>query len=401
MSIASAEGLEPAVDPTEAERALARALDLPRVGERAATLAAWLRAHPAHPRSEEALRAWRDARRRAPLATLQLATEGRAYARFIGPDRVIAWVNTGPGVWIADPWTGVVERQWEDLRLHAVASDPRGGVLVAVDGKRLRRLPPNGADLVDDLWLPHRARVQALAVTETRIAVLQQQVARVLDREGGHLVREIGPIDAAPKELALADGGRVLVVASGPNVYDEDPSAMAVVRSFDLSNGELLVEQRTGDRTSFVGPGPDGRFVAGTTTGVLAMFDPRGERLVQFTSEQAERGFAGGLLVGVAHDACLRDGLLVDGGRRLLTVGGDYSERRRGDLRCWDTATGEEVAPAVRWPKGACTIDLSPDGRVVVVGLEAGTIELWAAPHRELELEIEPVPVTGEGREER
>lgn len=91
----------------------------------------------------------------------------------------------------------------------------------------------------------------------------------------------------------------------------------------------------------------------------------------------------------------MRDGLLVDEGRRLLTVAGHYFERHRGDLRCWDTATGKEVAPTVRWPRGATTIDLSPDGRTVVIGLEAGMIELWAAPHREPDLELEPVVEEG------
>lgn len=378
-------------DLLEVERALERALDAPRAAERATALAAWLRAHAPHPRREQALAAWREARRQTPLATWPLAPGERVRARWIDDRRALVWVFGEPGAtWIGDPWTGSFERQEPTQFVVEVARDPRGGLLVATDRRILSRLAPGAVGLVDDVRLPSGRPVDGLAVGEARLVVLQGAKARVLDRASGRVLRTIGPIDDAPKHLALCDGERVLVVASGSDVFTEDSNAPTKVRGYDVSTGEQLFEHTGGDRTSFVLGAPTGGFVAGTAAGVLARFDRAGARTLDFASADVTRDFTGGFLGGVGHEACVRDGAFVDGGRRLITLGGHVGAAPRADLRCWDADSGGEVAPPARWSLTARTLDVSPDERALLVGLESGNVELWAAPHREPELELEP-----------
>ena len=54
-------------------------------------------------------------------------------------------------------------------------------------------------------------------------------------------------------------------------------------------------------------------------------------------------------------------------GRRFLTAGRDEAARR-GEIRLWDTASGEPIGPAIPHPLGIWTLAVSPDGKTILSG---------------------------------
>ena len=211
----------------------------------------------------------------------QVAPEGRARALFVGERRVLAWINGKEGAWIVDPWTGEVQGGRLDVQVERAARDPRGDVVVACADRRLLRLAPEGAALVAALP-PRGNAVLGLTVGAARLAVLHGEIVHVLDRADGQVVRKIVPIADAPGELALIGDDRVVVVGSGPEVTRRD--LMAAVRAFEVATGELVFEQHAGARATWLAAVPGRGLLAGTSTGMLGLFDARGERIVQFVS---------------------------------------------------------------------------------------------------------------------
>jgi hypothetical protein len=95
----------------------------------------------------------------------------------------------------------------------------------------------------------------------------------------------------------------------------------------------------------------------------------------------------GGGLVRRAHD----DGHVVDlafspDGARLWSVSGPAKGRVPGGaLHAWDVAAEFAPLPALTRPiggahPGGASLDISPDGRALVVGTRAGEVWVWALP---------------------
>ncbi len=369
-------------------RALERAMHVTEPSPRARALAAWLREHLGHPRRREALAAWREARRRGPLAAWQLAPGGEVHVSFVGERHVLAWVAGRPGVRLAEVFTGAAVWEFPALGLLHVARDPRGGVVMVCADLQLRRLPPGGQFLLADTRCPRAEPVRGFAVSADRYVVVQDDLVFVLDRASGDVVAQVGPLVDDPREVLLVDEDRILVVGSGASFTN--PGAPPTLRAFEVSTGRRLFERASSERPSLLLPAARG-VVVGTTVGLLELLDPRtGAPAVRFHGDELRNHRGAGLLLGgLAHDVGIRGGLVLGGGARLVTIGGSL-ELGLGDLRCWDVTTGREVATVLHADASCSSVDASPDERLLVVGVETGEVQVWAARHVEPELDLEP-----------
>lgn len=368
-------------DAAAVTRAFERALALPDPLTRRRALADWLGENPDEPRAEAALAAWRATLREAPLAVWQLAPGKRVHGVLLGDGRALGWLEEEAGLWLADPWTGVAEVVREDLRVFSAEHDPLGGVHLLDEDARSYRLDPRTSALTAERQRRTRpGPVHGLAVTELHLALVKGRFVYVFDRRSRAVVTRLEDFDA-PREVALADDGRVLVVTTAA-----PGNAGWWLHSVEVGSGERLANLPTGARVSVLVPAADAQVLVATTSAVLSLFDARtGLERVRFVSPDVRRGLAQTVL---AHDGAVRDAAFVEGGRRLVSIGGVIGGAH-GDLRCWDVATGLELAPPLRFGAACLRLDVARDERTVLLSFETGALEVWAAPHRTAELDVD------------
>jgi serine/threonine protein kinase len=144
----------------------------------------------------------------------------------------------------------------------------------------------------------------------------------------------------------------------------------------DLKTGQVLaeVDLRHGVRCATWGSGAVG-LVVGTTAGQITRLDPdtgepRGEfvdptlRIDPLLSPKAHRGS----LRMLRHDAARG---------RLYAVGRGVLGTSRNELTQWDVRTRQVVGPRRVLDRELQSADLSPNGRLLLVGGRGGLIEAW------------------------
>jgi hypothetical protein len=360
---------------------------LPASAARLDASTAWLARFPGHPLEAElrALRAADDAA--CVLAWLRHDSGSDTLGVFLADDVAVTlgrdatvrrWVLS-PGAPEQGGSSGR-ERWREDARVKlpaagtALARGPdRARVVVGcVDGSAHELLGPQtrtlrrfgqGGSRVDHLALDPRG---AFALACSR----ELDTVAVLNLTDG-LALTLGPGDAPANAAVVTRAGRV-IVAYGAEV--QESRGGQGVRAFDLSTLAVCWSLPTRSRCRSLALSPDERLVAvGDALGnvlVLPIDGPAAGAPRTLTPD----GPGGMTVVGVGF-AVMGLAFSPDG-RRLYGVSSTTAEGV-GGLRAWDTSTWREARPAVQLVEPV-SLDISRDGRRLLVGTNGRRVEVWS-----------------------
>ena len=135
---------------------------------------------------------------------------------------------------------------------------------------------------------------------------------------------------------------------------------------WDLTAGKEVLRIAGGWQSAAYSP--DGQLLAaGAAGGVVGLWDSAGNALFQF---KGHRGAVNGLAFS-------------SDGRRLLTVAG--SPVAQGEIRIWDTATGEQLLALSGHQGPILSVAVSRDDRWLLTGGQDVVARLWR-------LEVGPWP---------
>jgi predicted Ser/Thr protein kinase/WD40 repeat protein len=225
-------------------------------------------------------------------------------------------------------------------------------------------------------------------------------------------VIRVGPAGAPRRVLATqfpathmdVRGDLLAVVTRRWSTGPDDPGGgeLHVVR---LSDGAPVLERPMRTNAWRVALSPDGRqVVVGLGGGFLVVHEvPSGEELQELQSDAVNSSARDPLLsVKTAHNAPLTGLVFSADGARLWSACGqsDLLEPWDGELRCWtrDAAGAWSWAPPLTVPPGGTfedrqgkkdrdellatvlSLELSPDGRVLLLGTVGGEALLYAVP---------------------
>ena len=131
---------------------------------------------------------------------------------------------------------------------------------------------------------------------------------------------------------------------------------------------------------------PDsGSFVLGDEVGFALRVRARMWRDEDFVPLKDDSLPGAELSIGRAHPNRVGDAAYLPGGERVLTVSG-ASPQTDDDVAVWDAATGALLGRVLRRPASYASIDVSPDGRRVLLADSSGAqAEVWSSAACEVE----------------
>lgn len=188
--------------------------------------------------------------------------------------------------------------------------------------------------------------------------------------------------------MAFSRDGRKLVVASGnqAGLLAQRNSPQSVGRGgaaelsvFDLESPEAVpgvyATRGLARALAFV-PGV-GHLLLGTAVGEIQVWDlERGEEVGMFERRTTGEGVSGR---GAAHAGSVRDFVFVRDGKTLLSVA--MGELKESDqIAAWDVATRAPLGVDRVLSASPLGLELSPDGRDLLVATRTGVAEIYALP---------------------
>lgn len=382
--------LAPEPDAREADEALAT-LRRTRGQRRLERARAWLERWRDHPDAPEV----RAVLREAPLAVLEHGGGARVIGLFLG-DGQAAITGGADGtlrLWTASGDVWEEQRRWQaGGGVHTLVATPaRDRVVLSVRGDAIRTLEPLVAgSRVHDL-LSTKSHLSALAVGPdgVTVAAASDQVtdARyttyLFDLNDPVLARTAGALRCPVRSVAFTRSG-LLITGSGKEFRLDDPVAPEhVVTAWDLAAGEERWRLGLFTELRCVAVSPDERLVAaGSTSGQLLLIDIDGPDRghAELHGEGAGRNL-GGVAHSTAHLGGVQDLAFSPDGRLLYSVADLRDRSAQGELRTWSVAERREAHPAARCghPIPSAGLDVSPDGRRLLISTRRDRVEVWSA----------------------
>ena len=354
-------------------------------------LGEWLARYPGHRDAGRARALRRAARLAAPLATSELG--GGGWLAWDAAGTLCAAGKERQERWSADgAHLGALRCGEGPIAVH-----PAGGVLSAGRELLWHREPAGGAPL---RW-PFR---QPAGEAPRRMFGQLVLEARGKDLElspGGELAAVargtwvlLQPLAGSPEDqLALEmgvwverlafspDGG--LLAAAGFEGDTRERAGQGILRVWRLPGAEPVLTQRyPGHSLACLAFLPGGALLLGSTLGELWRVDPRtGERELTFRGPGVvQLPAATGDEFTRAHDQGVRGVAVAPDGRSCVSVAGGNHPLPTGDVRWWDPASGDELAPPLELGAFLDDVALSPDGRRLAIVSDRGQLALFASP---------------------
>ena len=348
-------------------------------------LRAWLERFPEH-RFAGDVRERLAAARRAPLLRMRQANEGGVNGVFTGPQQLLSWVRAEGWRWdLADP-REPIERWKTGGRIVALVPTDEG--FYVAHARALLRYGADPTPLATTPFEPSSRRdpevlCMALFADGRRALVgASNEWVYLVDLTGEAQPRNVVNLVSAGYELSISpDETRFVTLSGSP----EDRVGMAE-NGLDLWTfpaGERLREDFLRSMGRAVTFSPDGAdYAVGTSLGEVLICDARdGSERLQLRSRSKQEGAALEVFgIPSAHRGVIVGAQYSRDGSRLYT--GSRGDTRSGlgnELRVWDARSGQELWAVERLMPAPRSLDLAPDGRWLLVGTEAGTVDLWAA----------------------
>lgn len=410
---------EPAPSPA-ADRAAARLARLRTIDSaelRYRKVSQWLEEYPQHPAHAEAARVHAEARRRfgaarvRPLRSIDkphLLYEGvREWLDTFGEDHpkanavrelLRAVAAKGPirvlesGVWVRflprSPDMAVVAGRGGVVHLWNVERGRQLRVLWE-GGLRMLAVPPSGGAVLiakrrELMWVDLRGRSRsfcevpfpvrefAFSARGDAVAIAGRRRIQVHSVPAGELLGTVRyPVDIYA--VGLSDDRRVVVGGAGWLGHPTLPTPD--VRVLALEDGRQLAKHKLVGTCRSIAFARDGRtFAVGTNLGRVMIY--RVDQLEgRALSGRALRVTGAAIVAAQAVNGVAEEVAFSHDGSRLYAVSRDRV-KKTGELRGWELPSGKEL-PHFERPGAPLTLDVSPDGRWVLVGFVRSPCELW------------------------
>jgi len=343
----------------------------------------WLATYPRHELAPEAQGVVAKLRVRYPLRTLHHGEPGNVDVAF-GADGALYVAGEFGQVSRWDPSSGRETGRWE---VASADPDPSSNALAA-EGPLVLFATSSGLHAYDveagseRYLLVGKVRALASSPDRTRVAVARRaQTVVVLDPLSGgqHLV--LGGYEGSVSALCYTPDGKRLITLAG-HKSDMGLPTDCELCIWDLANPETpLVRRRFRTLINCVDVSPSGdRFVVGSLAGDLLLLDTTsGEELEPaFLADAPEGAEAPGFFQRLAHQGSCKGAVYSVDGATVYSVS-QGSRPYMNQLRVWDAETREERRPVVLRDHDLQSLARSPDGTLLAIGTDQGTVEVWAA----------------------
>ncbi|MCA8924996.1 MAG: protein kinase [Planctomycetes bacterium] len=342
----------------------------------------WLRRYPQHPEAPEVERFVAERRFSYPLRTLRHADDGTSHCVFVAPGKLLVAGADGTLTrWNLD--TGALEQRW------AVSSgEPMPAVKAFVATADLAVLGTQSGLYWFDLRIGKTVtrirgpRVNALRRSPdgSTLAVAEEgPQVRAFAFASGARVHTFSGYPSSVATLAYSpDGGRLLTLVG-------HKSELGLPVDCELWIWDLADPSQEPVRTPFptlstcAAVSPDGaRIVVGTVPGQLYVRNARtGRFLFQFEGDPPAGVEVPTFFQRRAHDGGCKGVAYSGDGATLYSVS-QGNRPHMNQLRVWDVATRRERRTVVVRPYDLQSLALSPDGTLLAIGTDRGTVEVWA-----------------------
>lgn len=359
---------------------------------------AWLAKHGAtHASAPEAQAIVRRSFREAPVARLDHGGVGLTLGAFMG-DGGLAF-TAGADATVRE-WRPDAKGEWRETRRLAAGgavitlgrSRERKRLVLSVKGGQVWRVkalePTEGLS-----QLPNLRDLTAICVSPDAVWVGMAQGVKEMGR---HLV-DVVELEATPQRVrygtagarspfhALAITSRCVLLGAIGVPFTDGNERLDVPRALMCWDGTTGAERWRIDKlaeVSCLAVSNDERLVAaGTSAGEVFIVDvmvgPEGPQR-ELKGAGAERS-RGGLSAHGAHQGGVKALAFSDDDARLYTVADRADGLPGGELRVWSVADGRELRDEVACSAPGATLDVSPDGELLLLSTRDGRVEVWSA----------------------
>jgi eukaryotic-like serine/threonine-protein kinase len=263
-------------------------------------------------------------------------------------------------------WDAATGRELHTLKGHA------GVVFSAAFSPDGRRIVTGSSDQTAKIWdaetaleiftlKGHAAMLRSVAFSPDghRIATASEDnSARVWDAERGQEIPMLGGHARDVNSIAFRPDGERLVTSSGDNI----------ARVWDTATGRVVLSL-------------GGKGGSPAIPGVWSVaFSPDGQRIVTGGQDKLAKVWdaeTGQELLALDHANAVLSAVFSPDGKLIAAGVGWYGEQRVGEVKVWDTATGQLRFTLQATP--AWAVAFSPDGKRLATGGANGAVKLWNA----------------------
>jgi WD domain, G-beta repeat len=246
--------------------------------------------------------------------------------------------------------------------VHAVAIDPRRGIIVSGHGdigykdNNLKVWRTDGGELIRDL-AGHSNWIQTLVLTEDGLRAyssgLDKQILAWDLASGEKLPFQINAENAVTSLLLAKQEQHLIAGTSDGQIKIWDSRSGDFLTSWFAHEGGVHSLAAT---DSFAGTGGDRLLASAGEDGIARLWDGlNGSGIRQFVGH-------GGRVTRVAIDPT---------GEKVVTAGIDRT------VRIWEAATGNLIHTLVGHERAVNCMILTPDGRSIITGSDDKTIKIW------------------------